>query len=276
MKMGLSIIIPAYNEEANVAKCIKDVSSVLKKTDWDWEIIVVNDGSKDKTGAVARGEITKLKIKHARVLDNNPNIGYGGSLKRGFFDAKKEFIAFVPSDNQCDFSRIHDLVAKQQATGADIVSGIRPHGGHDPINRLFFRWGWNSLVRALFGYLATDVDCSFKLFRKSLLDRVSLPSNGAMIDTQLFAGARARGMTIAEIEVTHLPRTAGTSTGGNPKVIFKALRELAIFWWQLKHEILVERGLAVFRWEAMTLASILLLGSFLRLYRIGEHMTFLV
>lgn len=274
--MELSVIIPAYNEEANIAKCLASVYQVLKATDWDFEIIVVDDGSDDRTGAVAVAQIRRLKLgSRARVLTNAPNRGYGGSLKRGFYAARKEFVAFVPGDNQFDFSDILSLVQLQQRTRADIVSGIRPLGGKDEPHRLVVRWAWNTLLRALFGYLASDVDCGFKLFRRKILDRVSLPSDGAMMDTQLFAGARARGMSVAELEVTHLPRTAGQSTGGNLRVWIKAWRELAIFWWQLKQEIMVERGLAVFRWEALVLGFVLAVAAFVRLYHIDSFMTFL-
>lgn len=275
MRESLSVVVPAYNEEANVGKCIKNVYSVLKKTDWDWEIIVVNDGSKDATGDVAREEIKKLGIKNARVVDNNPNRGYGGSLKRGFSESSRDFITFAHADNQFDFSQIHDLFAVQQENDADIVSGIRPRGGEDNLYRKLLRWTWNTLVRAAFGYLATDIDCGFKLFRRSILERISLPSNGAMLDTQLFAGARVRGMKISEMPVKHLPRTAGKSTGGNLHVAVRALRDLFIFWWQLKQEILVEKGKAVFRWEAVLLGLILILATILRVYDIDSHLTFL-
>jgi hypothetical protein len=127
----------------------------------------------------------------------------------------------------------------------------------------------------LFGYLATDVDCGFKLFKRSILSKISLPSDGAMIDTQLYAGARARGLKVVETPVTHLPRTAGQSTGGNPKVILKALKELVIYWWQLKNEIMVEQGKAVFKYEAILLAIILLVAGFMRIYKIADYMTFL-
>lgn len=272
---SLSVVVPAYNEEANVATCIRDVAAILKKTDWDWEILIVNDGSKDKTAEVAEATIRNLKLKNAKVLTNLPNRGYGGALKRGFSEATKDFIAFVPADNQFDFSEIHRLVAVQEKSDADIVTGIRPGGGKDPVHRLIIRWAANSLVRAVFGYLATDVDCGFKLFKRSVLSRVSIPSDGALIDTELFAGARARGMKIEELPVKHLPRTAGSSTGGNPKVLFKALRELAGFWWNLKSDIRVERGKAVFRWEALAMAIIILVAGYVRLYKISQYMTFL-
>jgi len=275
MKISLSVVIPAYNEEANIARCIASVAAVLQVSDWDWEIIIVNDGSRDRTSDVAKATVSKLKLPHTQVVNNTPNRGYGGSLKRGFAAATKDFIAFIPADNQFDFSEIHTLLATQAATGAAIVSGIRPRGGHDPWPRLIIRWAWNTLVRALFGYLASDIDCGFKLFRRSILSRVHIPSDGAMIDTQLLAGARARGLTVAEVEVLHLPRTAGSPTGGNLKVWIKAWRELAAFWWQLRHEILVEKGLAVFRWEALIILVILILGGFFRLFRIGDYMTFL-
>ncbi len=273
MPKSLSVVVPAYNEEKNIAACLQNLFKALKGLkSLDWEIIIVNDGSKDKTGTVAK--ILAKNIPNTRVIENNPNQGYGGSLKTGFYAAKNDFIAFVPSDNQFDFSEIKRLLEKQSQTNADIVSGIRTQDS-DPFHRRIFRWGWNTIVRALFGYLATDVDCGFKLFRRNILEKISLPSNGAMIDTQLFAGARARGMSIAELPVTHLPRTAGKSTGGNPKVIFKAFRELIIFWWQLKKEILVEQGRAVFKWELATLVVILLVGGFLRLYKIDQYLTFL-
>src|SRR3990172_2062728 len=273
MKTGVSVVIPAYNEEANVASCLTKVHSVLSAADWDWEIILVNDGSRDRTGVVARSCLKK--IPNLRVVENRPNRGYGGALKRGFEASKKEFIAFVPADNQFDFSQIHEFVALQKETNADIVSGIRPNGGHDPWYRLVFRWGWNTVVRALFGFLASDIDCGFKLFRRSILKKVNLPSDGAMVDTQLFAGARARGLKIAEIPVTHLPRTAGKSTGGNPGVIVKAFRELVVFWWQLKQEIMVEEGRAVFRWEMLLIIAILFVAGFSRLWHIDRYLTFL-
>lgn len=275
MVTSLSVVVPAYNEEANVAKCIKSVAEVLKKTDLDWEIIVVNDGSKDKTLEVAEAEIKKLKLTAARVVTNKPNRGYGGSLKAGFAAAGKEFIAFVPADNQFDFSQIQQFIKLQAETDADIVSGIRPGGGHDPVSRLAVRWAWNTLLRGMFGYLASDIDCGFKLFRRSILETVKLPSDGAMVDTQLIAGARARGMKIAELPVKHLPRTAGVPTGGSFKVWLKAWRELVIFWWQLKHELRVERGKTIFRWELIAISLILAVAALTRLYRISEYMTFL-
>jgi hypothetical protein len=97
------------------------------------------------------------------------------------------------------------------------------------------------VVRLLFGYLCRDIDCGFKLFRRAVLDRVHLVSDGAMIDTEFLAGARARGMQIAEVPVTHLPRTKGEATGANLRVIARAFRDLARFRMRLSRELRAER-----------------------------------
>ncbi len=272
MRANLSVVIPAYNEEANLARCLTSVSAVLKRLKLESEIIVVNDGSSDKTGEIAKSFLKK--IPGLKIVTNNPNRGYGGSLKAGFLAARKDFIVMTHADNQLDFSEVDKFLDLQSQTGADIVSGVRAGGG-DAFYRTFLRWGWNTLVRALFGYLASDIDCGFKLFRRQILDRVNLPSDGAMIDTQLLAGSRARNLKVVEIPIRHYPRTAGVATGENPQVIMKAIKELAVFWWQLKQEILVEQGKAIFRWELIAILAILAVAAFVRLYRIDQYMTFL-
>lgn len=272
MSDSLSVVIPAYNEEGNIAKCVEQAHSILSKIKTDWEIIIVNDGSKDKTGEIA--DNLAKKYKNTLVVHNKPNRGYGGSLKAGFAKASKELICFIPADNQFEISQLSSMLEIMESAGADMVSGVRKNDS-DPAHRKFVRWLWNTGIRALFGYLASDIDCGFKVFKREVLQKVSTPSNGAMIDTQLLAGMRARGMKIVEMPVTHLPRTAGIATGGNLKVWIKAWRELAIFWWQLRQELLVERGRAVFKWEAISILVIVLFAGFLRFYKIGDYMTFL-
>ncbi len=266
------MVIPAYNEEANLRQSVDEIAQFLKKKDWDWEIIVVNDGSDDRTGDIAK-QLAK-RIPRLKVVENKPNRGYGGALKSGYKVATKDLIVIAHADSQFNFSEVVKFITKMENTNADIVSGIRVSDS-DPFNRRLLRWTWNKLVYALFGHLATDIDCGFKLFKRSILESISLPSNGAMVDTQLFAGARARGMKIAEVEVTHLPRRAGASTGGNFKVAIKAVKELVIFWWQLRSELWLEQGRAVFRWEVAAIILVLITAAGLRLYHISDYMTFL-
>ena len=156
----------------------------------------------------------------------HPNRGYGGSLKAGFAAATKHLIAFIPADEQFVFSEIDQFL--EQIAEADIVCGYRVNR-RDNFIREFNAFGWNTLVRLLFGYLCRDIDCGFKLFRREVLEHVTIVSDGAMIDTELLAGARARGFRIAEAPVTHLPRVAGEATGADLKVIAQAFRDLARF-----------------------------------------------
>lgn len=234
--VSLSFVIPAYNEEPNVGEALRRASAVVAGLNLDYEILLVNDGSRDRTGEIARsmsGEIPNL-----RVVDNNPNRGYGGALKSGFYAATKEWIAFAPSDNQFDFNQLRDLMT--QAKTAGIVTGYRANDA-DPFMRRVNRWGWNGLVRVLFGYMTRDIDCGFKLFRREILGHVTLNSDGAMVDTELLAGAQARGYKIVEVPLKHLPRTAGNPTGANARVILRAFRDLVRFRFRLWRELEQEK-----------------------------------
>ena len=233
---SLSIVLPAYNEEANVERAVEQVSAVAQQLGMEYEIILVNDGSADRTGEI--GHELEGRIPNYRLVEHYPNRGYGGSLKAGFEAATKELIAFVPADNQFDFGEIAALL--EALDGADIVSGYRAKR-EDPFVRRLNAFGWNTLVSVLFGRLGRDIDCGFKLFRREILDHVTIESNGAMIDTEFLAGARARGYRIAEVPVTHLPRVGGEATGANFKVIAKAFRDLALFRLRLSRELRQER-----------------------------------
>jgi glycosyltransferase involved in cell wall biosynthesis len=233
---SLSVVIPAYNEQANVATAAEHVSEIMQSLGMEHEIIVVNDGSRDQTGDVVRE--LQSRVPHLRLVEHFPNRGYGGALKAGFAQARYDWIAFVPSDNQFDFGEIGLLLAR--APEADIVGGYRANR-QDPFIRKLNAFGWNSLVRFLFGTLCRDIDCGFKLFKRELLDHVHIESNGAMIDTEFLAGARARNYTIVDVPVTHLPRKAGHPTGANPKVIFRAFRDLLRFRLRLWRELAQER-----------------------------------
>ena len=120
MRTSLSVVIPAYNEQDNISYCLTSVSSVVKKFKLDAEIIVVNDGSTDKTGEIAKKFIKT--IPNLKIVTNRPNKGYGGSLKAGFAASSKEFIVMFHADNQFDFNQVQKFILKQAETDADIVS----------------------------------------------------------------------------------------------------------------------------------------------------------
>jgi len=233
---GLSVVIPAYNEEGSVAATIERVSAAVQSLGIDYEIIAVNDGSGDRTGQVVRDLVPR--VPHLRLVEHIPNRGYGGSLRAGFDAARHDWIAFLPGDNQFDPTELRRLI--ERAGDADIVSGYRANR-QDAFIRKVNAFGWNLVVATLFGRLCRDIGCGFKLFRRDLLEHVHTQSNGTMIDTELLAGARARGFVIADVAVTHLPRTAGHPTGANLRVILRAFRDLFLLRLRLWRELVGER-----------------------------------
>ncbi|CAG0936098.1 Undecaprenyl-phosphate 4-deoxy-4-formamido-L-arabinose transferase [Thermoflexales bacterium] len=238
---SLSIVIPAYNEEANIVAAVEEVSHVAQTLGMDYEILLVNDGSRDRTGEIARTALTP-RIPHFRLVEHFPNRGYGGALKAGFAAATKDLIAFTAADKQFKFSEITLLLDKLKPEVA-LVSGWRVKRQDNFIRRLNGR-GWNMVVLLLFGRTIHDIDCGFKLFRRNILNHIHIESDGAMIDTEMLAALHARGFKLTDIPVTHLPRTAGSPTGANLKVIVRAFRDLFKFRLRLWRELRQEKRTA--------------------------------
>lgn len=162
---SLSVFMPAYNEEANIAKTLEKVSVVLADLKFkNYEIIVIDDGSKDKTAEIVKEFIKKNPS--VRIISHNPNKGYGEAIKTGFYNSKYEFIVFSDSDGQFNYSEITKLFAK--IDHADIVTGFRIDR-QDSLMRLINGWGWTQISNILFGLNLKDVDCAFKLFRKKVI-----------------------------------------------------------------------------------------------------------
>ena len=234
---SISVVIPAYNEALNVAAAVGSAVAAIEKISTDYEIILVDDGSRDGTSDVANEILPRFP--HLRVVRNEPNRGYGGALRRGFDESTKELILFAPADNQFDLAESPKLIALIDQ-GADIASGFRAER-NDPLIRRLNGMGWNFAIRLLFGFLSHDIDCGFKVLRRSILARVPLYSSGAMIDTEMLAGAKARGFVIMDTPVKHLPRTAGKPTGANLRVILRAFRDLLRFRLRLSAELAQEK-----------------------------------
>jgi len=238
---SISMVMPAYNEEANIARAVERADAALAATGLECELIVVNDGSGDGTRQTLHG--LQSQFPRLVVLELDTNRGYGGALRAGFAAARHDWIFQSDSDNQFHYGELTRLL--DVAPGHDMVVGFRKPR-RDPLVRRFNGWGWNLLIRLLFGYVARDIDCAFRLFRRALLERVPLTSDGAMISTELLVGARARGFVIGETSVTHLPRTGGQPTGANLEVIARAFADLMSYHAELNNQLRAERiGLGV-------------------------------
>lgn len=229
LQQSISVILPAYNEEENIAQTTAQALSSLKSLARDWEIIIVNDGSLDKTGEIVRA-ISKQDPR-IRTVHHQSNRGYGAALKSGIQLASKDLIFFCDSDLQFHLSEMILLLVWIEQY--DIVVGFRANR-RDPLYRRINAWGWNMLVRLILGLKIKDIDCAFKLFRSIVFKAVKIDAVGAMVNTDILMQSSRMGFKIKEVPVTHFPRLNGKATGAKLRVILKAFAELFQLYHKLK------------------------------------------
>lgn len=222
---SLTLVLPAYNEEANIELVVHRALDVLPIYTQDFEIIVVDDGSRDRTGGI----IDKLAAGDSRVkaLHHRVNLGYGDALKTGFHASIGEYVMFMDSDRQFDIADIRLL--SPFVPLFDVVAGFRMERS-DPIIRRINAELFNIAVRVLFGVHLRDLDCAFKIFRGDLLRSLTLTSGGALINAEIQAKLRRQGATLVQVGVPHHPRVAGMATGGSLRVIIRAMRGILVLW----------------------------------------------
>jgi len=219
--ISLTVFFPCYNEEANVERTTLAALKACRRITSDLEVIIVNDGSRDRTGELA--DALARQHPEVRAVHNHPNLGYGGALQRGFREARKEWVFYTDGDGQFDFEEIDKLLPLLDRY--DIVSAYRVDR-KDPFLRKMNAACWTALVNVLFRLWLRDIDCAFKLYPRRLFDEIEMKSMGALIDTEILARAKRLGYRIGQIGVHHFPRTAGSQTGANLRVILRAFREL--------------------------------------------------
>lgn len=228
---SLTITFPCYNEEANVERVTRAAVEIGRKVADELEVVIVNDGSKDRTGEI--GERLAAEIPEVRIVHNNPNRGYGGALSRGFKEATKNWIFYTDGDGQFDLGELPRILPLLESH--DIVSCYRLDR-KDPFMRKLNAFAWSTLVNILFRIGLRDIDCAFKIYPKTFIDQIEMHSRGALIDTEMLAKARNRGLRVAQLGVHHYPRTAGQQTGANLKVILRAFKELFRLYGQIRRE----------------------------------------
>lgn len=225
---GLSIVMPAYNEEANVAAAVRAAAAAGERFADDYEIVIVDDGSRDATGERVREE--ERANPRVRLIQFPQNRGFGAAVKTGLKAADKPLVFYTDSDLQFDLGQIGDLLA--HAGTYPVVIGYRVNR-QDHFVRKVNAWAWGMLQRVLFGLRVHDIDCGFKLFRREVLQEMPMRSDGAFLSTEILLRAQAAGHRIFEVPVQHYPRKAGAPTGANFRVIRKAFVEL----WKLRREL---------------------------------------
>ncbi len=220
-KYPITIFFPCYNEEHNIERVTNEALSVAKNISDDYEIIIINDGSKDRTQELA--ERMASEHRHVKAIHHEVNKGYGAALQTGFKNASKELVFYTDGDGQFKIEEITKLLPLIEKY--DIVSGYRIRR-QDPFIRKVNAFMWGTLVNMLFKLRVSDVDSAFKLYKRKIFDEITLTSQGALIDTEVLAKAKAKGYSITEVGVNHYPRVAGVQTGAKLSVIIKAFKEL--------------------------------------------------
>jgi len=222
----LSYFFPAHDEEANIEGLVAEALDSLPGIAETFEVIAVNDGSRDRTQALA-DELTAAHPGVVRAVHHPTNLGYGAALRSGFAASRYELVAFTDGDRQFrveDLGRLTERLAA--ADRPDVVVGYRIRRA-DPLVRTLYARAYRLANRIFFRLKVTDVDCACKLFRREALEDIHVESDGAFFSAELLIKLRAAGRSVVEVGVPHYPRTAGSPTGAKPQVIGRAVRD---FW----------------------------------------------
>lgn len=232
MPPSITVVFPMFNEEAYVERAVGAARGVLESTGFDFEIIVVDDASTDGTGPVA--DRLALADARVRVVHNPVNRKLGGALRAGYAAATKDLVFYTDADLPIDLHELPRAVRLLEYQQADIVAAYRHDRTSEGWVRTIYTFAYNHLIRVLFGLKVRDVNFAFKLFRRSVLGRFPLRSNGSFIDAEFLLRARKHGCPIIQIGLDYFPRTRGLSTLASFGVIADMLREMAENWNELR------------------------------------------
>jgi glycosyltransferase involved in cell wall biosynthesis len=225
----MSIFFPAFNDEGTIAGLVRDALDLLPTLTNDYQVLVINDGSTDKTAAII--DELALRYPQVRAIHHDRNRGYGGALQSGFKESEKEFVFYTDGDGQYDvreLSRLLPLMTEDVA----LVNGYKIQRA-DSKARKMMGGAYNRLAHFLFNLPVRDVDCDFRLMRRSVLQEVGdLPNSGA-ICVELIHGFRSLGAGFAEAEVTHYPRLHGRSQFMTPARVIRTLYDFCGLWLRL-------------------------------------------
>jgi len=227
----ISIFFPFWNEEKNIEKVVKNAAGVARKIAGKWEIILVDDGSSDDTLKIAKK--LSSEIPNIRIVSHDSNRGYGASLRSGFENARYDLVVFTDGDGQFDFDQVERFFNKIEYS--DIVVGYRKKRHDNPIRHVLMNLLkiWDLFF---FRFYFRDIDCGFKMFKREALAQIMpLKSEGAMITTEILAKAKKKKLKISQVEVSHFPRIYGDQSGGNLRVVIRAIRESFALWKELNY-----------------------------------------
>ncbi len=242
-KPTISLVIPMFNEEANIGHALEYAIDALLQHSSDYEIVIVDDASTDLSPELVRRAIGgNPKI---RLISHDFNQKLGASLRSGFAAAKNELILYMDADLPFDPDVLGRAIRAMNVTRADVISGYRFDRTTEGLKRTVYTISYNWLIRVLFGISVRDVNFSFKLMRREVLDAINLRSEGSLIDAELIVKARNHGFIIQQIGLDYFPRVMGTSHLSSPAVILKIFRELVALMPEMRRRVARSGGQAV-------------------------------
>ncbi len=205
---SISVFFPAYNDGKTIGGLVRKALALLPKLTADYEVIVINDGSADDTAAVLDALQAEFP-RHLRVVTHERNRGYGGALRSGFAAARKDLVFYTDGDGQYDPLEL-ELLWKQMTPSVGVVNGFKK-SRHDPWHRVAIGWLYNRFARFIFGIQLRDIDCDFRLIRRSLLEEIELRSTSGTICVELVKKLELCPYLVEEVGVNHYPRLHGRS-----------------------------------------------------------------
>ena len=239
---GLSIFFPAYNDSGTIASLVITALRTARRVTSDFEVIVVNDGSADATGEIL-DELARI-YPEVRVVHHPQNRGYGGALRTGFATATRELVFYTDGDAQYDPAELEALW-QRFGDDTDLVNGYKISRS-DPLHRIIIGRIYHHTVKLLFGLKVRDVDCDFRMMRRSIFDTVHLEKNSGVICLEMMKKIQDAGFRISEVPVHHYHRAYGKSQFFNFKRLWRTAIDVGKLWYALivRHEHLKEPAAA--------------------------------
>ena len=233
-KPTISLVIPMFNEEENIEHALACAVEALERySPEDYEIVVVDDASQDRSAELVTLEAAANP--HIRLLRHEVNRKLGASLKTGFAAVTKDVVLYMDADLPFDPDVIGRALQAMRVTRADLIAGYRLDRTAEGLRRTIYSYFYNTLIGLLFGWPHRDINFSFKLIRREVLEAVELKSEGSLIDAELIVKAKNLGFSIQQLGLDYFPRTRGRSTLSSPSVILKIFRELASLYPEMRH-----------------------------------------
>src|ERR1051325_6482890 len=236
---SVSFVIPMFNEELNIDHAIHAAVEALTKYADDYEIVIVDDASTDDSARIvaARAE----ENPRIRMIRHEKNRKLGGSLRTGFAAASKDVVLYMDADLPFDPDVLGRALRAMHVTGADVIAGYRHDRTMEGFRRALYSYVYNGLIGVLFGWPHRDINFSFKLLKREVLEAIDLKSEGSLIDAELIVKAKNRGFAIQQIGLDYFPRIRGTSHLSSPKVILKIFAELVRLYPEMRRKVPHER-----------------------------------